>query len=133
MTLKITEQIQESQAEQQEKAQEQNTWTIEFLCDRFSKMNNFINEAIHDIAKTIALELHQQNTYIAVYQDVITKCHSLQENCSSYDWLDDDKLYKFFESGVVESLTVNRFYNVIYYHTHESRPTPELISSFVQD
>lgn len=133
MTLKITEQIQESQAEQQEKAQEQNTWTIEFLCDRFSKMNNFINEAIHDIAKTIALGLHQQNIYIAVYQDVITKCHSLQEECSFYTWLDDEKLYRYFENRVVEELKINSFYNVIYHHTHESRPLPEHISSFAQD
>ena len=96
-------------------------------------MNGFIEDAIHDIAKTIALELHQKNIYIAVYQDVITKCHSLQDECAFYNWLDEDKLYHYFENRVVEELKINSFYNVIYHHTHESRPLPEYLSSFKQD
>lgn len=127
MSLKITEEIKESQTEQANAAENQNIWTIEFLSDRFSKMNNFVEDAIVDIAKTIALELHNQNVYIAVYQDVITKCHSLQEECSRFNfWLDDDKLYRYFENRVIEELKNNNYYNVIYHHTHESRQAQEL-------
>lgn len=127
MSLKITEEIQESQAEQANTAEKKEIWTIEYLCDRFSKMNKFVEDAIVDIAKTIAFELHQQNIYIVVYQDVITKCHSLQEESSRFNaWLDDDKLYKYFESCVVEELKSNNYYNVIYHHMHESRQAQEL-------
>ncbi|CDW72315.1 UNKNOWN [Stylonychia lemnae] len=126
MSLKITEEIQESQTEQANTAEKKEIWTIEYLCDRFSLMNKFVEDAIVDIAKTIALELHQQNIYIAVYQDVITKCHSLQEECAFYTWLDEDKLYKYFENRVVEALKNNNYYNVIYHHTHESRQAQEL-------
>lgn len=130
MSLKITEEIKESQTEQANTAEKKEIWTIEYLCDRFSKMNKFVEDAIVDIAKTIALELHQKSIYIAVYQDVITKCHSLQEECAFFSWLDEDTLYKYFENRVIEELKINSFYNVIYYHTHESRPLPEYISSF---
>lgn len=127
MSLKITEEIKESQTEQANTAEKKEIWTIEYLCSRFSLMNKFVEDAIVDIAKTIALELHQQNIYIAVYKDVITKCHSLQEESSRFNvWLDDDKLYKYFESCVVEELKNNNYYNVIYHHTHESRQAQEL-------
>jgi hypothetical protein len=126
MTIRINDEMQEAKAEQSQSAENQEIWTIKYLYSRFSLMNNFVEDAIRDIAKTIALELHQQNIYIAVYQDVITKCHSLQEDCHDFkNWLDEDRLYRYFENRVVEELKSNSFFNVIYHHTHESR-TQEL-------
>lgn len=125
MSLKINEEIKDIQQEV-EKNQEQNIWTIDFLISRFIKMNEFIESAIHDIAKTIALELHEQNIYIAVYQDVITKCHKLQDECAIYPWLNDEVLYRYFEKRVIQELESNRFFNVIYHYTHESRPVQVL-------